>query len=194
MPSQTCLVIGASRGIGYGLVEQLSADSSNKVIATVCKPFDFGKSNVETLVLDQSSTSSVQDAASKLSTPIDTLILNAAIGLDEALLSTSEDRLNEYLNTNILGVQRVVNAFLPALRRGTAKKIVIITSYSGSNTAQRGAEFGLRGPYAVTKTANNMQAVQLHNELRGEGFVVAPVHPGWVSRGLALAQARIHVF
>lgn len=179
MSSTVYLVVGASRGIGQELVNQLSAKSDTKVIATVRKSVDFGKKNIETLILDQTDTASVKAAAAKVK-EIDVLILNAAIGENEKLLSTSEERLQQYLSTNVLGVHRVVEAFLPALRARKTRKIIIISSLSGSMKCQVGAEFGFSGPYAVTKAANNMQAIQYHNELHKDGFIVVPIHPGWV--------------
>lgn len=179
--SKVYLVVGASRGIGQELATQLSANSSDQVIATVRKPVDFGKSNVRTLKLDQSDPTSVVEAATQVK-EIDTLILNAAIGDDEKLLTTSGERLQNYLTTNVLGVHRVIAAFLPALKVKQTKQVVIISSTSGSLEKQRGAKLGFMGPYSVTKAANNMQVVQYHNELYEGGFTIIAMHPGWVSK------------
>lgn len=175
------LVVGGSRGIGAELVKQLAgASAQDLVIATHRKPQASTQNNVQIVTLDSNSSESVQTAASKIA-EIDTLIINAAIGDDELLLSTSDDRMQDYCNTNILGPLRVIRAFLPALRARQTRKIVIISSQSGSLTKQINATGGFRGPYAVTKAACNMIAVQSHNELHGEGFVVVPIHPGWVA-------------
>lgn len=180
--TQTTLVTGASRGIGKGLVEHLAKDPSHLVIGTVrgsSSPFDAA--NIKTIQLDQSVAESVTAAAKGVDT-IDTLIINGAIGEDEKLLTTSDERMQEYLNVNVIGVLRTVRAFLPALRAGKLKKIVLISSIKGSITRQVNATPGFSGPYAVTKAAVNMLAVQLHNELSAsEGFTVVPIHPGWVS-------------
>lgn len=50
----------------------------------------------------------------------------------------------EYLNSNVLGLHRVVLAFLPALRTGTKKQIVIITS---AESKKPGPNNTLIGPY-----------------------------------------------
>jgi NAD(P)-dependent dehydrogenase (short-subunit alcohol dehydrogenase family) len=186
MPSTTqspiTLVIGASRGIGLEFVNQLAAISTNAVIATMRKPFDIQSknNNVKVLQLDQTDDASVTSAAA-LVPEVDTLIINAAIGYDELLKDISSSRLAEYLDTNVVGPQRVVNAFLPALLARSTRKVVFLSSTAASLSGQVNETFGLRGPYAVSKAAANMMMVQYHNELGGQGFTVVSVHPGWVA-------------
>lgn len=135
MPAQqTTLVVGGSRGIGAEFVRQIAqSHPSDKVIATVRTPQSFGIPSVETLELDINAADSVQGAATKVER-VDTLIVSAAIGKDEFLLTTSEEGFRDYLDTNVLGPLRVVKAFLPALRAASAKKIILLSSYSGSLT------------------------------------------------------------
>jgi NAD(P)-dependent dehydrogenase (short-subunit alcohol dehydrogenase family) len=114
----------------------------------------------------------------------DTLIVNAAIGEDLKLLTTSSQELTRYLDINVLGPHRVVRAFLPALRARQTRKIVLISSTSGSNTKQIGNKGGFSGPYSVSKAAENMLAVQFHNELHyEEGFTVVPIRKSTGSSG-----------
>lgn len=187
---QTTLVVGGSRGIGAEFCRQIAqSHPSDKVIATVRSPQSFGIPNVETLELDINAADSIKGAATKVKR-VDTLIVSAAIGKDEFLLTTSEEGFRDYLDTNVLGPLRVVKAFLPALRAGNAKKIILLSSYSGSLTKQKGAQWGQRGPYAVTKAALNMLAVQLDNELNSDGFTVVPIHPGWVATDMGNAFGK----
>lgn len=184
------LIVGASRGIGAEFVKQIAqSHPSNKVIATVRSPRSFDQANVETLELDINCPDSVEAAATKVER-LDTLIVSAAIGSDEFLLTTSEERFREYMDTSILAPFRVVKAFLPALRAGKSKKIILLSSLSGSLAKQKGARWGQRGPYAVTKAAVNMLAVQFDNELRDDGFTVIPIHPGWVATDMGNAFAE----
>lgn len=179
--SQTTLVVGASRGIGKELVNQLAAEPSHNVIASVRKAQAFDKPNVSVIELDQCKPDTIAAAATSVKA-IDTLIVNAAIGADETVLGITDERWEEYFDVNVMGVIRVVRAFLPALRAGSLKKIVLISSTSGSLEIQVDRTSGFRGPYSVTKAALNMLAIQLHNELsKSEGFTVVPVHPGWVA-------------
>ncbi|KIW16546.1 hypothetical protein PV08_03734 [Exophiala spinifera] len=184
MPAPTTLTVGASRGLGLELVKQLSKTPDQHIIATVRSPTDrIPKSdNITLLILDQSSPESVLAAASH-DVELDTLINNAAIGDDELLLRTTESRLFEYVNTDILGPIQIVKVFLPALLACRTRKVVFISSEAGSLSLQVDINFGFRGPYAVSKAAGNMVVVQLHNELREEGFKVVAVYPGIAGDG-----------
>lgn len=180
---KTTLVVGASRGIGLELVQQLSQQQPNgEVIASVRNSVDFGSSpNIRSITLDQSSAKSINEAAGSVAA-LDTLIVNAAMGDDESLLDTSDERMAQYMDVNVTGVLRIVKAFLPALKARKTRQIVLVSSTSGSLARQVNAKGGFRGPYAVSKAALNMVAVQLHNELHeSDGFTVVPIHPGWVS-------------
>lgn len=176
--SQTIAVIGASRGIGLELATQLSRTPNTVVLPTSrSSPPSVELPNTKFLTLDITSDSSVTAAVSQVPA-LDTLIINAAIGSNDTLLSTSSSLLTSYLDSNVLGPHRVIRAFLPALRARPTKKIIIISSSSGSLTIQKGAKMGFQGPYSVSKAAVNMLAMQYHNELAEEGFTVVVVHPG----------------
>lgn len=71
----------------------------------------------------------------------------AATGGKDDLLTTSPQQLTDYLDTNVVGPHRVVLAFRDALRKGQQKKIVLISSQSGSLTKQRETPRGFMGPY-----------------------------------------------
>jgi len=77
------------------------------------------------------------------------------MGDDEKLVQTSDETLTRYLDVNVVGPHRVIRAFLPALRKGKGRKIVLISSGSGSCGIQveTGGKRGFAGPYSVSKAA-----------------------------------------
>lgn len=77
----------------------------------------------------------------------DLLVVMAATGGKDDLLTTSPQQLTDYLDANVVGPHRVVLAFLDALRKGQEKKIVLISSQSGSLQKQRETPRGFMGPY-----------------------------------------------
>ncbi|KAH9211299.1 hypothetical protein DL95DRAFT_392626 [Leptodontidium sp. 2 PMI_412] len=159
-------VIGASRGIGKELVKQLAGMKDTRVIASTRSPQrDLEGSNVKLITLDITDDESVTVAAKNIP-ELDLLIVNAAMGCNDTLLGITSDDLVSYLNTNVVGPNRVIKAFLPALLAATMRKIIVISSTSGSNELQRGSHVGFNDPYAVSKAALNMLAVQYHMSSR----------------------------
>ncbi|KAL1741807.1 hypothetical protein HDZ31DRAFT_44615 [Schizophyllum fasciatum] len=182
----TALVVGASRGIGLALVHELLSREDTTVYATVrsAPPAELVESGAKILTLDLTDDAFIAGAAAQVHA-LDILIVSGAMGEDEKLQTTSPERLLEYLNTNVVGVHRIVRAFLPALRNGSAaqKKVVFISSACGSLEIEVNQTLGFRGPYSVSKAALNMLTIQYHNELVNEGkegFIVIPLDPGWV--------------
>lgn len=182
---QIVLVIGASRGIGLALVEELAAAPNTLPIGTVRRPSAALDAipNVKVVALDLADDDSISKAASALP-ELDTLIINAGMGQRDPVTSTSTADLATYLNVNVLGPHRAIRAFLPALRARKTRRIIAISSSSGCITQQAlPGSIGLAGCYGTSKAALNMLMVQFHNELQGEEprFTVVPIHPGWVA-------------
>ena len=180
MTSKIILVIGASRGIGRELVNQLSSDPNVHIIASVRQPTDFGSSNVSSIILDQSIPSSITQAASEVP-EIDTLIINGAFAEEDQLLTCPDEKFEKYLDVNVKGPFRIVKAFLPALLARDTRQIVLTSSLCGSMQKQSEFDHGSLGPYSVIKAAGNMMMIQLHHELRQDKFTLLAFHPGWVA-------------
>lgn len=180
MSSKIVLVIGASRGIGYELVNQLSSDPYLHIIASVRQPTDFGSSNISSIILDQSIPSSITQAASQVP-EVDTLIINGAFAEQDQLLTCPDKKFEKYLDVNIKGPSRIVKAFLPALMTRKTRQIVITSSLCGSMQKQSEFDHGSLGPYSIIKAAGNMMMIQLHHELCQEKFTLLAFHPGWVA-------------
>jgi NAD(P)-dependent dehydrogenase (short-subunit alcohol dehydrogenase family) len=78
---------------------------------------------------------------------------------------------------NALGPLRIVESFLPLLKKGASRRLCFVSSEAGSITASyRTAWFG----YCMSKAALNMAVRNLFNALRPQGFTFRLYHPGWV--------------
>lgn len=181
--SRIVAVIGASRGIGKEFVRQLSQTRDVQVISSTRSPTssnDSGAPNIKSIILDITADASVEEAAKEI-LELDTLIINAAMGEPDLLLSTSSEYLMSYFNTNVVGPHRVIQAFLPALLARKTRQIILVSSTSGSLHIQSKNRSRFQGPYAVSKAALNMLATQYDNELAKQDFTVIPISPGWVA-------------
>lgn len=187
------VVTGANRGIGLGLSRYL-AQRGDTVIAAAREPFstELKSLKARTIALDVTSAESVRAFAKALGdTPVDILFNVAGIYGDSAGLSAlaNDFALGDLASTydvNALGPLRVVLAVLPNIRRGSAKKLVHITSGMGSITDNTsGGSYG----YRMSKAALNMMSRSLAVDLRGDGIASYVINPGWVQTDMGGASA-----
>jgi NAD(P)-dependent dehydrogenase (short-subunit alcohol dehydrogenase family) len=83
--------------------------------------------------------------------------------------------------SNVFGVVRMINAFLPLLRRSPAGRIVNVTSKRGS-IGEAGAWVGQPDmAYSSSKTALNALTVHYARELAGTPVKVSGAAPGHVA-------------
>ena len=184
--SQTVYFItGASRGIGLEFVRQLVKRENSIVFAGVRNPASMDKQfpaprpdNLHIVQCDVASNESVAAAASsvaKLSGKVDVLINNAGIDNRCSIRETSAESLQSVLDTNVVGVYRMIKAFVPLLSASSIKKVINISSDYGS-VAMNDRYYC--GAYNVSKAALNMLTVQYKNEYLKEGITFIPMHPG----------------
>ena len=176
------LVTGCDHGVGLCLARQLSERGYTTIACYLHEPPE--ELHCSLIQLDISSDQSVRTAATaveKLIPSLDLLINNAGIlgkmedGPDRPL---DFDLIQHVINVNAIGTLRMTKAMLPFLRRGADKTIVNISSEAGSIAdCQRTGWFG----YCMSKAANNMQGVLIHNSFRREGGRVFQIHPGHVA-------------
>ncbi|MCB9947683.1 MAG: SDR family oxidoreductase [Rhodospirillaceae bacterium] len=193
MPS--VLITGSGRGIGVELARQYAA-ADWTVYATLRNTDRAAallaiQGDVKVLELDVADPESITTLAGRMAgTPIDLLINNAGIygprGLGLGGLSYGD--WEQVLAVNTLGPVRMVEAFLEHLRAGEQKKIAAITSKMGSiaeNTS------GANYIYRSSKAALNATMKSVALDLKGEGFSVAIIHPGWVRTDMGGPNALI---
>ncbi|CAD6885749.1 unnamed protein product [Tilletia laevis] len=184
MSQPKAIVIGASRGIGQGLVQKLTRDGYEAFGTIRSEPKDDHTFQVD---LTDADAASVKAAASNFDS-LDLLIVSGAIYDGPAFASISPDEHRNFYNTNVVGPLTAAQAFLPALRKGKQKTIVFITSALASiglsiDNARRPAGQRLplpESPYSATKAALNLLGIGLYSELSEEGFSIILVHPGLV--------------
>jgi NAD(P)-dependent dehydrogenase (short-subunit alcohol dehydrogenase family) len=190
----TWLVTGANRGIGLELCRQLAA-RGEQVIGTARAPEEASELaglgvRVEALeVRDQASVDALRDAVGDGA--IDVLVNSAGHGgAGPGIADLDWDLVAEHFWINALGPMRVVQALLPALKRGRARKIAQLSSDLASITDNHsGGYYG----YRSSKAALNMLNRSLAHELRSEGFTCLTMHPGWVQTDMGGPRAPLPV-
>jgi NAD(P)-dependent dehydrogenase (short-subunit alcohol dehydrogenase family) len=192
-------ITGASRGLGLEFVRQL-LNRGDSIDAGVRSPADArqlqglsrdSRGRLRVHALDVSNPRSVAGFAAEVGQgePLDVLINNAGVfGKNEYLGGLDFEDMASTFTTNALGPLRLTSALLPALRRGSARRIVHITSEMGSiGDNGMGGYYG----YRLSKAALNMAMRNMHLELRAEGFVTIAINPGWVQTDMGGPQAPL---
>jgi NAD(P)-dependent dehydrogenase (short-subunit alcohol dehydrogenase family) len=192
------MITGANRGIGLELARAY-ARSGDRVFAYCRSPQDAsalkdlasasgGKVTVH--AMDVADGASISAAARDLGdTPIDILINNAGVmgGNPQTLKSIDFDAWVDALKIMTIGPVRVIQAFLPNLRKSAASKVMTVTSQMGASTWPFGGSYA----YTSAKAGVNkvMQGVAL--DLKGDSIAVSLVHPGWVKTDMGGPNADI---
>jgi NADP-dependent 3-hydroxy acid dehydrogenase YdfG len=179
------LVTGASSGIGAAAVRSLAAAGYETVAAARrverCRELaaEVGGEALELDVTDQASV----DALAEALPDVDVVVHSAggALGL-EPIAEANEANWRQMFETNVLGVERVTKALLPALERGNGGHIVVIGSIAGVEVYPGGAG------YTAAKHAVNALCRTLRLELLGKPIRVTEIAPGLVETEFSLVR------
>lgn len=112
---------------------------------------------------------------------LDVLVNNAGVN---TFLPKMRDNIRAMLDTNVIGVVSVTEAFLPLLRNSAEPRLVFVGSSMGSITGASDPQSPYYRPqgaeYRATKAALNMLMVQYSHMLglEGKNFKVFTADPG----------------
>ena len=170
------LVTGGNKGIGLATARLLAERGMTVLVGS--RDAMRGAYAVEGLVLDGldarllpldiADDASVAAAARSVGTEfgrLDVLVNNAGVLVRRDALDVSAADLRTELETNVVGLVRVVHAMLPLLRRSDTPRIVNVSSDSASfaYTTQEGSMFAASHEsfvYSAAKAAVNMLTVK----------------------------------
>jgi NAD(P)-dependent dehydrogenase (short-subunit alcohol dehydrogenase family) len=192
MPSGTVLVTGASTGIGEAAALHLR-ELGFDVVAAVRKDEDAERlegRGLRTTRIDVTDAGQIAAARDELGdAPLTGLVNNAGIAVAAPLEFIPLDRLRQQLEINLVGQIAVTQAFLPALRRGRGR-IVMVSSIGGR------VALPLVGAYTASKFGLEGASDSLRRELRPQGVDVVLVEPGGVKtpiwkKGQELADSML---
>ncbi|XP_016802347.3 estradiol 17-beta-dehydrogenase 1 isoform X1 [Pan troglodytes] len=146
MARTVVLITGCSSGIGLHLAVRLASDPSQsfKVYATLRDLKTQGRlweaaralacppGSLETLQLDVRDSKSVAAARERVTEGrVDVLVCNAGLGLLGPLEALGEDAVASVLDVNVVGTVRVLQAFLPDMKRRGSGRVLVTGSVGG---------------------------------------------------------------
>jgi NAD(P)-dependent dehydrogenase (short-subunit alcohol dehydrogenase family) len=187
---KTIFITGASTGLGKATAK-LFATKGWKVIATMRAPEKETElnliDNITLLPLDVTNLTQISETTKKAiaSGNIDVVFNNAGYGLIGPLESIADEQLVRQLNTNLLGVIRVTQAFIPHFREQHTGLFITTTSIGGL------IAFPFSSVYHATKWALEGWSESMAFELKKIGVGIKTVSPGGIKTDFLSRSADI---
>ncbi|ACU34816.1 SDR family NAD(P)-dependent oxidoreductase [Actinosynnema pretiosum subsp. pretiosum] len=200
------LVTGANKGIGYEIAAGLGAlgwavgvgardDARREEAVAKLRAAGVDAFGVPLdVTADDTAADSATAAAALVERErgrLDSLVNNAGItgGMPQEPTLIDPDTIRTVVETNVIGVLRVTNAFLPLLRRSASPRIVNVSSSVGSLTYQSSTQADTKvGPiaaaYSPSKSFLNAITLQYARELAGTNVLINSCCPGYVATDL----------
>lgn len=208
LTGKTCVITGASSGLGRESARALAATGAQLVLAArnrealaetqawirATQP----QARTAAVELDLCSLSSIRGAAAAikdLAPTIDVLMNNAGVMFTP--FGRTTDGFEMQFGTNHLGHFELTRLLTPYLAAAGGARVVVLSSdghrlsdvdFTDPNWERRDYDKFLA--YGASKTANVLHVVELDRRLRGEGVRGYAVHPGIVATALARHMTR----
>jgi NAD(P)-dependent dehydrogenase (short-subunit alcohol dehydrogenase family) len=197
---KVALVTGANKGIGYEIAVGLGAlgwsvgvgardDGRRETAVARLREAGVDAFGVPLDVTDDDSVSEAARLVDERAGRLDALVNNAGItgGHDQMPTTVAPDTIRTVVETNVIGVIRVTNAFLPLLRKAVSPRIVNMSSTVGSLTRQA-ENTDQTGPisvaYSPSKSFLNAVTLQYVKELADTNILINLGCPGFVATDL----------
>ena len=188
----TVLIIGASRGIGFGLAQEYRA-AGWRVIGTARQADDMDKLTAigaKSLQLDVNDLNDCAGLGWLLDDEkIDVAILNAGVigTRTEKLDTPSAEEFNLVMQTNVLAAMRLLPIIAPMVQSAQGT-LAVISSEMGSLSLRSGTHAWL---YRASKAALNSVLLDIAHTYSGMTSIA--LHPGWVRTAMGTDQAPLSV-
>ena len=193
--NKTALIIGASRGLGLGLVQRLHEDGWN-IVATVRDPHKPGAlanvPGVRIERLEMNDTAQLDGLKQRLHGEVfDLVFVNAGVmgPLPQDLERVQVQEIGDLFMTNAVAPIRVARRLAGHIREGSGV-LAFMSSILGSVTIPDGGEICL---YKASKAALNSMINSFVVELQRPDLCVLAMHPGWVKTDMGGENAEIDV-
>ena len=183
--NRTCVITGASRGIGRGIAEELGRDDTNVVVnyrSSEREAYDVVDTieeaggtaiAVQADVCDKAEVEAMAERVREVFGGTDVLVNNAGITVDKTFQNMTREDWDRVMNVNLGGVFNASKAFYDDIKDADDGRLINISSVVG----QQG-NYG-QANYATTKSGLFGFTRTLALELSKSGSTVNCVAPGF---------------
>lgn len=208
LSGKTCVITGASSGLGRESARALAATGAHVIAAARNREAlaetarwiaaEVPGARTSTVQLDLTALSSVRAAAAAIGgiTPVVDVLMNNA-GVMFTPFARTRDGFELQIGTNHFGHFEFTRLLVPQLTAAGRARIVALSSgghvmgdvdFDDPNWERR--EYDKFAAYGAAKTANVLHAVEADRRLREFGIRAYAVHPGTVATSLARYMSR----
>jgi retinol dehydrogenase-12 len=204
MTGRTCLITGATNGIGRAAARALARlgaglvlvgrdrERGERVVDEICR--ESGNRDVALLVADLSSQAQVRQLASEFlaaGRPLHVLLNNA--GVVNLHRETTVDGRETTFAVNHLAYFLLTELLLPRLKESAPARIVNVASDAHAQAGGRldfedldsSRSYSVMRVYGKSKLANILFTRELARRLEGSGVTANCLHPGFVGSNFA---------
>ena len=183
--NRTCLVTGASRGIGAQIARNLGRDGANVIVnywSSETKAYDVVDDieaeggtaiAVQADVTNKDAVDAMSDRVHDAFGPVDVLVNNAGVTVDRTFKNMTREEWERVIDVNLGGVFNCSKAFYDDVKQAEHGRLINISSVVG----QQG-NYG-QANYATTKSGLFGFTRTLALELANSGSTVNCVAPGF---------------
>lgn len=178
------IITGGSSGIGLETAKILAAKGV-KVYEFSRREakFDFMR-HISVDVTDEKQVFQAVDRVFSEAGRIDILINNAGMGISGAFEFTDEKDARRLMDVNLFGMNNLIRAVLPHMRKAGSGRIVNLSSVAGP------LPIPFQAWYSISKAAVNALTMALANEVKPYGISVCSVLPGDIRTGFTAARQK----
>jgi len=187
LDNRTCVVTGASRGIGAEIAKELarhgasvvvnyrsSDELAREVVDWIESETDGAAVSVQADVSEQDDVADLVEATHEGSGPADVVVNNAGITMDGRFEKIDREMWDAVIDVNLTGVYNVTDAFYDDVKESEHGRLINIASIVGE-----AGNFG-QANYAASKSGLIGFTKTLARELAPNGSTANCVAPGFI--------------
>ena len=181
--NKVVIITGGTSGIGLATAKQLR-DMGYTVYEFSRRPSADTPNHLSVDVTDERAVRAAVDAVFAQTGRIDILINNAGFGISGAMEFTESVDAHRLMEVNLFGMDNMIRAVLPHMRRAGGGRIVNISSVAGVFAIP------FQAWYSISKAAVRSLTMALANEVAPYGVQVTSVLPGDIRTGFTAAREK----